>query len=124
MQAPAPNDNFWNQLNHLLRTSTLVIDRPRGTAHPRYPETVYPLDYGYLLGTTSGDGEGIDVWVGSLPELEREVTGAVVTVDVVKRDSEIKVLVACTAEEARVVLAWHNDGGQAAMLLERSPKAS
>jgi inorganic pyrophosphatase len=43
----------------------------------------------------------------------------VVSVDAQKRDAEIKVLIACTSEEARVVLAFHNDGDQAAMLLER-----
>ena len=33
--------------------------------HPRYPQIVYELDYGYLDGTKSSDNEGIDVWLGT-----------------------------------------------------------
>jgi len=42
------------------------IDRPRGTAHPRFPEFIYPLDYGYLEGPQGGDGNAVDVWRGAL----------------------------------------------------------
>lgn len=45
----------------------IVVDRPRGSHHPDFPEFVYELDYGYLKGTTSADSEGIDVWIGSDP---------------------------------------------------------
>ncbi len=62
------HDHFWQTLDTLVTESNLIIDRPRGSAHPRYPEYSYPLDYGYLRGTRSGDGDGIDMWVGSLPE--------------------------------------------------------
>lgn len=58
---------FWAALDELVATSTVRIDRPKGTAHPRYPSFIYPLDYGYLEGTQAADGGGIDVWVGSLP---------------------------------------------------------
>jgi inorganic pyrophosphatase len=78
---------------------------------------VYPLDYGYLEGTTAGDGMGIDIWVGSLPG--REVTGAVCTVDATKRDAEVKILLGCTPEESSIVLAFHNGGSQNAVLLLR-----
>ncbi len=50
----------------LIVTNSLVIDRPKGSSHPRYPHVIYPLDYGYLENTTSSDGDGIDVWLGSL----------------------------------------------------------
>ncbi len=55
---------FWRALETLAQSSALIIDRPKGSAHPRYPDMRYPLDYGYLAGTTSGDGAGIDVWDG------------------------------------------------------------
>jgi inorganic pyrophosphatase len=45
--------------------SEIVIDRPKGTVHPKYPEFAYQVDYGYLKDTSSMDGAGIDVWVGS-----------------------------------------------------------
>jgi inorganic pyrophosphatase len=111
---------FWNRLQQLLEACPLVIDRPRGTAHPRYPALVYPFDYGYLKGTTGGDGQGIDVWAGSG---DRTVLTAVVcTVDLHKRDGELKLLVGCTEAEAQAILAVHNSGPQAAILI-RNPTA-
>jgi inorganic pyrophosphatase len=56
------NSTFWHALDILVDTSTLTIDRPKGSAHPRYADFRYPLDYGYLEGTTSGDSLGIDIW--------------------------------------------------------------
>lgn len=108
---------FWASLDRLVAESRIVIDRPRGTPHPRYPDFVYPLDYGYLDGTTAADGGGLDVWVGSQPD--RAVTAIVCTVDLVKRDAEIKLLLGCTREEAQIILATHNSGPQAATLIER-----
>jgi len=99
----------------MLRTHTIVIDRPAGSSHPRYPEFRYPLDYGYLDGTSGGDGNEIDVWCGSC---DRSVlTGIVCTVDGVKRDAEVKLLAGCTAAEAETVLHAHNSGPQAAILV-------
>ncbi len=97
---------FWAALDKLVDTSAIIIDRPRGSAHPRYPQYIYPLDYGYLEGTSSMDGEGIDLWRGSAPGMA--LTAILCTVDLVKRDSEIKLLLGCTEEELRTVLDFHN----------------
>src|SRR5687767_9487517 len=58
--------SFWEFMEQLLITNSIIIDRSKGSSHPRYPNVIYPLDYGYLKNTTSSDGGGIDVWVGSL----------------------------------------------------------
>lgn len=109
--------DFWHSLERLIATSALTIDRPKGSAHPRYPDFIYPLDYGYLDKTRSGDGMGVDVWVGSLPE--QRLTAIICNVDLHKRDAEIKLLLGCTPEEAQQLLAIHNRGEQAAILIER-----
>ena len=70
---------FWQALATLVQGSEIVIDRPRGSLHPRYPDFCYPLDYGYLQGTVSGDGKGIDVWLGSDPA--HQVSGVIMSVD-------------------------------------------
>ena len=111
------NDDFWRKLAELVRTCELVVDRPKGSAHPRYPDFLYSLDYGYLAGTAAADGGGIDVWIGSRPE--RQVTGIICTVDLLKRDAEMKILVGCTPAEASATLASHGSGGQSAILWER-----
>jgi inorganic pyrophosphatase len=107
--------SFWCALDDLVATCELVIDRPKGSAHPRYPALIYPLDYGYLAGTTASDGGGIDVWVGSEPG--RGIVGIVATVDLKKRDAELKILLGCTEEEIAQVLAVHNDRWQSGVLV-------
>lgn len=98
--------NFWQALDLLVEEHDLVIDRPRGTTHPRYPTCIYPLDYGYLRGTSSSDGGGIDVWRGTA---DTGVVAIMVTVDMVKRDSEIKIVLNCTEEEIKIVSHCHNN---------------
>jgi inorganic pyrophosphatase len=112
-----PDTLFWTTLQRLVAEHRLVIDRPRGSVHPRFPDFKYPLDYGYLEGTSAADGGGIDVWVGSLPD--RPLVGVVCTVDLLKRDTEVKLLLGCTTAEMQLVLATHNSGPQAATLLPR-----
>jgi inorganic pyrophosphatase len=47
------------------------------------------------------------------------VTAVIMTVDLFKRDAEVKLLVVCTPEEARLVLATHNQQSQAGLLVWR-----
>jgi len=101
------NEPFWAALDALAAASELVIDRPRGSAHPRYPSFIYPLDYGYLKDTASMDGGGIDVWRGTDPA--GKIDAVMCIVDLVKRDSEIKILMGCTEEEKAVVYQVHNE---------------
>lgn len=98
--------DFWSSIDKLVENSEIVIDRPKGSAHPRYPDYIYPLDYGYLEGTSSMDGGGIDVWIGSSG---KAVDAIICTVDLVKKDSEIKLLIGCTEEEKMIVYDRHND---------------
>ena len=105
MKPDGRNDEFWAALDELVRQSEIVIDRPRGSAHPKFPDLIYRVDYGYLKGTASMDGAGIDVWVGSG---EKTVDAVMCIVDLVKRDSEIKLLIGCTEEEKQIVFETHN----------------
>lgn len=98
---------FWASLERLVESSNIMIDRPKGSAHPRFPHCIYPLDYGYLEGTSSMDGGGIDVWQGSEPA--HALNAIVCTVDLMKCDSEIKLLIGCTEQETQAILAFHND---------------
>lgn len=100
------DEDFWNALDKLVNNSEIIIDRPKGTAHPKYPDFIYDLDYGYLNNTSSMDGSGIDVWVGSA---EKKVNAVICTVDFMKRDSEIKILIGCTDEELKIVYETHNE---------------
>ena len=100
------NEEFWNALEALVNKSEIVIDRPKGSAHPRFPNFIYKIDYGYLKNTASMDGAGIDVWVGSG---DKKVDAIMCIVDLMKRDSEIKILIGCTEEEKLEVYKTHNE---------------
>ncbi len=93
---------YWQGLESLLDSCELVIDRPRGSTHPRYPDFVYPLDYGYLEGTNTADGGGLDVWLGSIEP--KKLVGVLLSVDLLKKDVEVKLLLGCTRAEMQVIL--------------------
>ena len=100
------DEDFWKALDNLIDNSEIVIDRLKGTLHPKYPNFIYQVDYGYLKGTSSMDGSGIDVWVGSG---EKRIVAIMCTVDLMKKDSEIKILIGCTEEEMMKVYQTHNE---------------
>jgi coenzyme F420-0:L-glutamate ligase/coenzyme F420-1:gamma-L-glutamate ligase len=113
----AADSGFWGALDRLFEIHPVVIDRPKGTSHPRYPETGYPLDHGYLSGTRSADGGGLDVWIGTLQP--PRVTGLALTLDLHKREAELMVMLGCTLDEMRMAKAFMEQGEMHAMLLPR-----
>jgi inorganic pyrophosphatase len=109
--------DFWETMDQLVTDSRIVIDRPRYTPHPRYPDLIYPVDYGYLDNTTSMDGGGIDVWLGT--DSTNRPNAIICTVDTLKRDSEIKILIGCTEDEIQTIYRFLNDGAMSALLIRR-----
>jgi inorganic pyrophosphatase len=111
------DDRFWAALDDLIATSRVVIDRPTGSTHPRHPDAIYPASYGYLEGTSSGDGAGIDVWLGSSRSAVADAVAC--AIDPAKRDAEIKILIGCSAEDRRRIMEFMNRGAGGIMLVER-----
>jgi len=110
--------SFWTYLDSLIQSAEVIIDRPKGFPHPRYPSIVYPLDYGYLKGTHGCDRNEVDVWRGSLTE--GRLDAVICTVDLLKRDVEVKLLLGCAEEDTRTICDFYNDGKyMAAILLKR-----
>lgn len=99
--------DFWQVMSELAAGGRINLDRPRGRAHPRYPEMIYPLDYGYLENTSASDGGGIDVWIGT--QKEKTLTGILCTFDTLKRDAEIKLLIGCTMEDVETIRGFISD---------------
>lgn len=100
-------NEFWDAIDKLVAESVIIIDRPKGTVHPKYPNFIYHVDYGYLSNTTSMDNAGIDVWLGS--DSSQTIDAIMCTVDLLKRDSEIKILIGCTEAEKKLVFQTHNE---------------
>ena len=101
---------FWERLDELLKSSEIVLDHPNRVAVP-------PIDYGYLSGTSGGDGQEIDVWQGSLGT--KRVDTIVCTVDLRKLDAEVKVLIGCSDEEKQSICKFHTSDKTGALLVER-----
>ena len=84
-------------MTQLARTNSIIVERPKGSTHPHYPEVIYLLDYGYLENTMSPVGSGIDVWPGPLKTIPSVIGGEILTgilcmFDTLKHDAEIKFL--------------------------------
>jgi inorganic pyrophosphatase len=101
------DNEFWEYLNKLVMENEIIIDRPKGSKHPKYSDMVYELDYGYIKNTKAIDGNEIDVFKGSLHN--KNVNTIICTIDLLKRDIEIKLLIGCTVSEIQKVYNFLNN---------------
>jgi inorganic pyrophosphatase len=111
--------NYWESLEKLLFTNGITIDRPKGTKHPKYPDFVYVVDYGFINNTRSMDNNDIDVFVGEGDS--NFINGIFCTIDMLKNDSEIKVVLGCSKAEIEVISEFLNNSQyMKALYIERS----
>ncbi len=62
-------------------TVTIKIDRPIGSVHPKHPDLIYPIHYGYVPGLLAPDGEEQDAYVlGVDSQPLEEFTGRLIAV--------------------------------------------
>lgn len=72
----------------------LKIDRPLGTSHSKkYPDHIYPINYGYVLGTISGDGEELDAYVLGVDKPLEEFEGKCIAVTHRINDDDDKLII-------------------------------
>lgn len=72
---------------------TGTVDRPLGSAHPNYPDMIYPINYGYVDGIFAADGEEQDVYIFGTGEPLETYTGTVIAVYHRTNDNEDKWIV-------------------------------
>lgn len=95
----------WPAWDALIQLRGITIDRPRHSRHPAFPDIVYPIDYGYINGTLSTDGEEIDIFTGSA---HTQLVALILTADFRKGDREVKLLYNCSPEEIYLVHGFLN----------------
>ena len=61
-------------------TVTVIVDRPLGTCHPKYPDIVYPVNYGYVPGIIAPDGEEQDAYILGVDRPVDAFTGKLIAV--------------------------------------------
>ena len=60
--------------DYLGKEIRVVVDRPMGSKHPNY-DMIYPINYGFIPNTISGDGEELDAYILGINEPVKEYTG-------------------------------------------------
>jgi len=77
---------------YLNKIVTVKMDRPMGSKHPKHG-FIYPVNYGYIPNTVSGDGEELDAYVlgfdEPLDEFEGRCIGVIRRID----DNDDKLIV-------------------------------
>ena len=96
----------WTRWEALVAANGVTLDRPRGHPHPAFPDILYPLDYGYVNGTSSRDGDAVDAFVGSRPDLG--LVGILLTRDHVRGDREVKLLLGMAPDEVYLAHGFLN----------------
>ena len=69
-----------------------IIDRPLNSKHPKHG-FIYPINYGYIPNTISGDGEELDCYVLGVNEPINEVEGKCIAVIHRTNDDDDKLIV-------------------------------
>ena len=58
----------------------VTVDRPMGSYHPNHRDIYYPVNYGYIKGIMSPDGEEQDAYILGVDHPADEFTGRVIAV--------------------------------------------
>lgn len=112
------SNRYWERLRILVENNKICIDRKKGTAHPNYSNIIYPVDYGYIENTTSMDNGGIDIFIGT--DEQTGIQGIVCTIDILKNDSEIKIIYNCTENEIEMINEFLESKYMSSMFIKKS----
>ena len=58
----------------------VIVDRPLGTYHPKHKDIYYSVNYGYIEGIITADGEEQDAYILGVNEPIKEFNGKVIAV--------------------------------------------
>ena len=77
---------------YLGKVVNIEIDRPFGSKHPKHG-FIYPVNYGYVPNTISGDGEELDAYLLGVFEPVEEYTGKCIAVIHRTNDNDDKLVI-------------------------------
>lgn len=78
--------------NYIGKTVRVKIDRPLNSKHPKY-DFIYPVNYGFVPNTISGDGEELDCYVLGVNEPIENFEGKCIAVIHRLNDNDDKLIV-------------------------------
>lgn len=79
--------------DYLGKKVHVVVDRPMGSKHPKHG-FIYPINYGYIPNTISGDGEELDAYIIGVFEAVKEFDGECIAAIHRMKDDDDKLVVA------------------------------
>lgn len=77
---------------YLNKAITIKIDRPMGSHHPKHG-FFYPVNYGFVPNTTSGDGEELDAYLLGVFEPVETYTGKCIAIIRRTNDNDDKLII-------------------------------
>lgn len=77
---------------YLGQRVSVTIDRPLGSMHPRHGY-LYPINYGFVPETISGDGKELDVYVLGIDEPLKTFEGTCIAIIHRLNDDDDKLIV-------------------------------
>ena len=77
---------------YLNKEISIKIDRPFGSKHPKHG-FIYPVNYGYVPNTTSGDGEELDAYLLGVFTPVDEYTGKCIAIIHRTNDNDDKLVI-------------------------------
>ena len=77
---------------YLNKDVKVVMDRKMGSKHPKH-NFIYPVNYGFVPNTISGDGEELDCYVLGVFEPVEEFTGKCIAIISRTNDNDDKLIV-------------------------------
>ena len=77
---------------YLGKIINIKIDRQFGSKHPKHG-FIYPVNYGYVPNTTSGDGEELDAYLLGIFEPVEEYTGKCIAIVHRTNDNDDKLVI-------------------------------
>lgn len=81
-----------NNKDYIGKIVNVEIDRPFGSKHPKH-NFIYPVNYGYVPETISGDGEELDVYLLGVFEPVDEYKGKCIAIIHRTNDNDDKLIV-------------------------------
>lgn len=81
-----------NNKNYIGKLLEVKIDRELGSKHPKHG-FIYPVNYGYIPNTISGDGEELDCYVLGIFEPIKEFKGKCIAIVHRTNDDDDKLIV-------------------------------
>ncbi len=87
-----------NSKDYLGKIVNVKIDRPFGSKHPKHG-FIYPVNYGYVPGTISGDGEELDCYVLGVFKPLEEFNGKCIAIIHRTNDNDDKLIIVPEGKE-------------------------